>query len=177
MRPLILRASRAYVSGYRSSLGAAGRSRQLHGSRGGFHSMLLGWPRRQSRVDHRPLSEHLEALGRAGSSTAYISVKAPALEYSRTHFGEVLDAARRQKVRMHFDSLAPETVAPTFSLIRDLGPRDGDVGCTLPGRWRRSIADVDRAVELDLTVRVVKGQWVDTEAPRARSPGGLSRGH
>lgn len=162
-RPLILRASRAYVSG--SDLASALRvSRQLHGQ--GVASTLCYWDGNgdspESTAGH--YLNIIEALGRQ-EFDAYISVKAPALEYSRTRFGEVLDAARRQKVRMHFDSLAPETVAPTFSLIRDLGPGDGGVGCTLPGRWRRSVADVDRAVELGLTVRVVKGQWVDREAP------------
>ena len=158
-----MRASRAYVAG--TDLASALRvSRELQGQ--GVACTLCYW----DGPDDHPEStagqylDILEAIGRK-EIDGYLSVKAPALKYSRTLFGQVLDEARRQEVRMHFDALAPETADPTFSLIRDLRPRDGDIGCTLPGRWRRSIADVDRAVELGLMVRVVKGQWVDTEDP------------
>src|SRR5207248_2469350 len=51
------------------------------------------------------------------------------------------------------------TVDRTFDLIAkayDIYPR---LGCTLPGRWRRSLHDADRAIALGLRVRVVKGEW------------------
>jgi proline dehydrogenase len=108
--------------------------------------------------------EIVDVLGRK-EIDGYLSVKAPALKYSRSLFRQVLDAARRQDVRIHFDALRPETVGPTFSLIQDLGPCEGDIGCTLPGRWRRSTADADCVTELGLKVRVVKGQWADADAP------------
>jgi proline dehydrogenase len=162
-RLLMLRASRAYVSG--ADLASALRvSRRLH--QRGAASTLCYWDGSGDNPESTSSQYRsiIDELGRQ-EFDGYVSVKAPALEYSRTHFSAVLDAARRQKVRVHFDSLAPETVAPTFSLIRDLKPRDGDVGCTLPGRWRRSIADVECAIELNLGVRVVKGQWIDRAAP------------
>jgi len=163
LRPLIQRASRAYVAG--TDLPSALRvSRELRDH--GIACTMCFWDgpsdNPESTAGH--YLNIVEALSRT-KINGYLSVKAPALKYSRTLFGQVLDEARRQEVRVHFDALAPETVAPTFSLIRDLRPCDGDVGCTLPGRWRRSIADVDRAIELGLIARVVKGQWVDTEAP------------
>jgi proline dehydrogenase len=37
------------------------------------------------------------------------------------------------------------------------------LGCTLPARWHRSLCDAERAVNLGLRVRVVKGQWADIE--------------
>src|SRR5262249_11246170 len=55
----------------------------------------------------------------------------------------------------------PETVDATFNLItkaREIYPK---LGCTLPGRWPRSVFDADRAAEMGLRVRVVKGQWAD----------------
>jgi proline dehydrogenase len=163
VRPLIHRAARAYVAG--TDLASALRvSAELQDH--GVACTLCFW----DGPDDRPESTAgqyqniLEALG-GKQIDGYLSVKAPALQYSRGLFGQVLDAAQRQNIRMHFDALAPDSVAPTFSLIRDLRPRDGAVGCTLPGRWRRSIADVDEVIELGLHARVVKGQWVDTEDP------------
>jgi len=38
------------------------------------------------------------------------------------------------------------------------------LGCTIPGRWRRSPRDAERAVQMGLRVRVVKGQWADPGA-------------
>jgi proline dehydrogenase len=40
-----------------------------------------------------------------------------------------------------------------------------EVSTTLPGRWKRSLADADWAVEQGMTVRVVKGQWPDPADP------------
>ena len=40
--------------------------------------------------------------------------------------------------------------------------RVGALGVALPGRWRRSVQDAARALDLGLVVRVVKGQWADT---------------
>ena len=63
---------------------------------------------------------------------------------------------------VHFDAMAPETVDDTFKLIaraRGIYPK---LGCTLPSRWRRSFSDADRAIELGLRVRVVKGQWAES---------------
>jgi proline dehydrogenase len=66
---------------------------------------------------------------------------------------------------LHLDALGPETVDRTWAAIEDLV--DGShFGCTIPGRWRRSLADADWAIEHRLGVRVVKGQWADPDDPR-----------
>ena len=163
LRPLIDRASHAYVAG--KDLPSALRvSREMQGQ--GVASTLCFWdgPYDNPETTARHYLDIVDVLGRK-EIDGYLSVKAPALKYSRSLFSQVLDAARRQEVRMHFDALRPETADLTFALIHDLGPRDGDIGCTLPGRWRRSIADADRVAELGLNVRVVKGQWADREDP------------
>jgi len=36
---------------------------------------------------------------------------------------------------------------------------------TLPGRWRRSLDDAQWAIDRQLVVRVVKGQWADPDDP------------
>jgi proline dehydrogenase len=52
-----------------------------------------------------------------------------------------------------------------LSLVAELVPRHPRLGCAIPGRWQRSLRDVDRVVELGAQVRVVKGQWADPEHP------------
>ena len=91
----------------------------------------------------------------------YVSVKAPELRFSRNLFRELAERARERGVGLHFDALGPEDVDETFSLIDDIRTIQPKIGCTLPGRWRRSVADAERAIDLDLSVRVVKGEWAD----------------
>jgi proline dehydrogenase len=164
LRPVIDRASRSYVAG--ADLASAlrvGRDFQ----RQGFGSTVCFWdgPGDASELIAAQYLSIIDALGSTKTDT-YVSVKAPALRYSLDLFRQILNRARSQQLMIHFDALGPETAAPTFSLIRDLGPRDGSVGCTLPGRWRRSVTDAELAAELGLRVRVVKGQWHDPEEPK-----------
>jgi proline dehydrogenase len=105
---------------------------------------------------------------------AYLSVKAPPFGTSYELVREIVDRAGLTGTRVHFDSHEAETTDRTFDLLRDVAVhrersagsgRGPELGCTLPGRWRRSLLDADRAVELGLCVRVVKGQWADPEEP------------
>jgi proline dehydrogenase len=94
-------------------------------------------------------------------SDCYLSVKAPAINFDLELLKPVIDRAASIGAFVHFDAMAPDTVDATFNLItsaREIYPK---LGCTLPGRWRRSAIDADRAAELGLRVRVVKGQWAD----------------
>jgi proline dehydrogenase len=102
---------------------------------------------------------HLEGLN------ACVSVKAPPLQFSRELFQGICQRAAQGGVVIRFDSQSPETAEQTYGLIRELHSSYKALGCTLPGRWRRSLADADRAAELQLVVRVVKGQWADTDEP------------
>jgi proline dehydrogenase len=100
----------------------------------------------------------------------HLSVKAPALGFSGALLGEIADRAWRDGAGLHFDSLSPDTVERTFSLMSE-HCRLPRLGCTLPGRWRRSLRDAERALRLGLHVRVVKGQWAgpDGREPEARA--------
>ncbi|MFL6215556.1 MAG: proline dehydrogenase family protein [Blastocatellia bacterium] len=95
----------------------------------------------------------------------YLSIKAPALGFNRALVAEITERAERSNIRVHFDALAPDTVEPTFDLIAASLQPTRHIGCTLPGRWHRSLADADRAVALGLDVRVVKGEWADPTHP------------
>jgi proline dehydrogenase len=119
------------------------------------------------------LQAYQAALAQLGSAKldAYLSIKLPSLGYSQ----EMLAALARQSVELgiglHFDALAPETVDRTWAALAETLPSGEHFGCTLPGRWQRSPADADWAVEHRLAGRVVKGQWADPAAqhldPRA----------
>jgi proline dehydrogenase len=91
----------------------------------------------------------------------YLSIKAPALKFSAELTSLVLEECRRDGIRAHFDAHGPETADATFHLIEATLVTRCIVGCTLPGRWRRSLADADWAVSNNMNVRVVKGQWHD----------------
>jgi proline dehydrogenase len=60
------------------------------------------------------------------------------------------------------DAVGPDVVEATWRLLADSAGA-APLGTTLPGRWRRSPEDADRAAELGLAVRVVKGQWPDLD--------------
>jgi proline dehydrogenase len=93
----------------------------------------------------------------------YLSVKLPPLNYDWVLMNEVLEQARRKSTLIHFDSLQFETADRTFSIIAQAARSYPHLGCTLPGRWMRSVADADLAVDHDWHVRVVKGQWPDPQ--------------
>ncbi|HSH75357.1 MAG TPA: hypothetical protein VLA09_06725, partial [Longimicrobiales bacterium] len=107
------------------------------------------------------------------SGDAYVSVKLPAAGGDGSVFAEVLALAADCGVRVHFDSHGPEFADERFALLRDaLAVRTQPLGATLPGRWRRSLADAAWAVSAGIFVRVVKGEWgaadpADEVDPRA----------
>ena len=82
------------------------------------------------------------------------------------YYAELLNSCQRNGIPLHFDSTGPEHASRLYSFIQDQNRMSlHDIGCTLPGRWRRSIADADLTNRLGLNVRVVKGQWKDPQAP------------
>jgi proline dehydrogenase len=95
----------------------------------------------------------------------YLSIKAPALGRARELVTEVAAQAQQVNLGLHFDSLEPEVADETFSLIAEAARECAQVGCTLPGRWQRSLRDADAVGQLCSRVRVVKGQWADPLQP------------
>lgn len=157
--PMARRAARGYVAGPKLA-DALAECRWL--SQKGFASTLGFWNPEDalpSQVADAYLSE-LEVLV-SDKLDCYLSIKAPALGFASDLLNPVLQQAQRGGIGIHFDSQGPETAEATFSLIDEARRLHGKIGCTLPGRWRRSLQDADRAVGLGLNVRVVKGQWAD----------------
>ncbi|OLC32281.1 MAG: hypothetical protein AUH31_01120 [Armatimonadetes bacterium 13_1_40CM_64_14] len=161
--PLATRAARHYIAG--PDLADALRTcRQL--SRLGFAGTVGYW-NGDSESPRQLADTHLaalDALAREGLNCS-ISIKAPPLGFAQDLLTAIVERARRADVTIHFDSLAPEASDATFAMIAEALPQYPRLGCTLPGRWRRSVHDADLAVELGVTVRVVKGQWVDPMRP------------
>jgi proline dehydrogenase len=111
----------------------------------------------------------VRALGQRGLR-ADISIKAPALGASAELTSEILETASAVGIGVRFDSLAPEAADRMLALASKLASHDRRPACTLPARWRRSIADAEQAVALHLPIRLVKGHW-----PESRD-GGRDRG-
>lgn len=99
------------------------------------------------------------------SRPSYVSIKVPSLGYSVDRVREIARYAARHGQRLHFDSHAPDTAAPTLRLMDAMHAVHPVLGLTVPGRWRRSLRDCDWAVARGIRVRVVKGQWPCAEAP------------
>jgi proline dehydrogenase len=127
-------------------------------------------PARSVADTHLAAFERLAAEGLDGE----VSVKLSALRFDSGLLAELSAAAARAGRALHVDALGPETVDDTWALLERLEDRD-PVGTTLPGRWRRSVDDARRAVELGLRVRVVKGQWSDTAEPDVDPADGMLR--
>ena len=135
-------------------------------ARQGFAGAICYWNDEEEtpHVVGRHYLEAVAALERAHLD-CYLSLKATAVGYERELMGEIGARAAAAGFRVHLDSMWPESAAPTLALLTELAARQTPLGCTLPGRWRRSVEDAERAIELGLAVRVVKGQWADPEHP------------
>jgi proline dehydrogenase len=111
----------------------------------------------------------LDAL-RMNRLDCYFSIKAPAIGFDRNLLAQVVKAGEKAGTGIHFDSLGPEDADRTFELIIESARNSPDsfprIGCTLPGRWRRSLRDASVAIDAGAKVRVVKGQWVDPDDPQ-----------
>jgi proline dehydrogenase len=94
----------------------------------------------------------------------YASIKPWPLHFSHALLSEVFECARQHNVALHFDSFLPATSEQTFALIKNPIAKGVRIGCTIPGAWQRSLDDARVAIELDLSVRVVKGQWADQKS-------------
>jgi proline dehydrogenase len=161
--PLVNHAAQVYAAG--PELADALRVCALMSGRG-IASTIGYWNRQGERP--RQVADiylaALDALSREGLD-CYLSIKAWSLGFAGDLLAEVLGHGKRGGIGIHFDSRGPETADQTFSLISALLPRSPQLSCTIPGRWRRSLRDVDVAVELGLGVRVVKGEWGDLDEP------------
>jgi proline dehydrogenase len=161
--PVRRRSSAAYRAGA-SLAHALDASRRLAGH--GLRS-TIGYAAFAGESPRAVADAYRRAFDRLGGSEldCYVSVKLAALDFDGALLREISEAAARSGRRLHADALGPESADATWRLLEQLPP-GAVVSTTLPGRWRRSLVDAERAVEHGLAVRVVKGQWPDPEGDR-----------
>lgn len=163
LTPLAARAAGAYIAG--PELDDAIKLSQELTARG-FASTLGYWDGEDDSPDIVAAQYHdaLEAICRLDDS--YLSIKFPALGNSCAKLDAILAFARQRQQRVHFDSLAPEHADAMWSAAT-AAARQGEarISCSLPGRWRRSLADAVAAIAAGIVPRIVKGQWPDPVAP------------
>jgi len=129
----------------------------------GYHSILSPW----AGIDESPrnMFERYK-LNIATLSTenlnCYLSMKLDAIGFDFGLFKEILEFGQMHNVRVHVDSLGPDSAPTKYRFLEKAAEFSKFLGCTLPSRWKRSLDDADKAVALGLAVRIVKGQWEDT---------------
>ena len=162
-RPIERRAAGAYLAG--PELSASLVSGDEIAARG--YGVVLGFWNDDGDAPEAVATENLAAIDaiRPRGTGWYLSIKAPALDYSAELVGRVVQAAVPLGAIVHFDSHAPDTADETIALAVGARQSHDQIGITIPGRWRRSLADADRAVESGLRVRLVKGEWPDPDDP------------
>jgi proline dehydrogenase len=158
--PLINQAAQSYVAG--PDLADALQACRWVGQRG-FSSTVCFWNRNTDDAEAVGASAYaaMEALAAKQVESCQLSLKLMAMGFSAERLAGILERGRRTNQRVMFDSMGPDTVDRTFAMIDAVLPSYPTIGCTLPGRWRRSPSDADFAVDRRLAVRIVKGQWED----------------
>jgi proline dehydrogenase len=162
-RPIERRAAGAYLAG--PELSASLDSGDRIAARG--YGVILGFWNADSDEPAAVADENLAAIEaiRTRGTRWYLAIKAPALRYDADLVGRIVHAAAPLGTIVHFDSHAPDTADETIALAVKARESHDQIGITIPGRWRRSLADADRAAESGLRVRLVKGEWPDPDDP------------
>jgi proline dehydrogenase len=101
-----------------------------------------------------------------------VAIKPPSIRYDAGIIQELLSRGQGAS-RLHFDSLDWTSAEDSFRLLRRCPDVAERLGCTLPGRWYRSIDDVSRVRDLGFPVRLVKGQWPDCAGKEREPSAGL----
>ncbi len=96
---------------------------------------------------------------------AYVSIKLSTIGYDGALFGELLDRGKGAGVRVHCDSIGPDSADLTMAAVERAAETHSNVGSTLPAGWRRSPLDAMRLAGMGVAVRIVKGQWSDPDGP------------
>lgn len=105
----------------------------------------------------RAYEEAVDAVAKKGGDHS-VSIKAPSINYDVATLGKLVGRSR-SAVNIHLDALAWESAEKNLAMLTHHAAQAASLGCTLPGRWRRSITDAHTALKLGVSVRIVKGQW------------------
>ncbi len=156
---VVQRLALAYSAG--PSPGDASRTAESLSTIG--YSGILGYMNAENEDPRIVARNSMGALDtiHAGGLDCYLSIKAPPLRFDRGLVRGIVTSGREKGIRIHFDGMAADDVDRTFALTQEMQAFHPNLGCTLSGRWQRSMADAQRAIDLGLSVRVIKGEWAD----------------
>ncbi len=90
-----------------------------------------------------------------------LSIKLTAIHFSSTLLSDVVWHAKALDIPLHIDAQHPEAAPQSFALLEYGLKRYQNIGYTLPARWQRSVRDAEKILDLQIPVRIVKGQWND----------------
>lgn len=156
-------ATARYVAG--PELGDALREEAVYAA-AGFATTVGFW---NGAVD-TPAKVREEALAAAESlpAASEVSIKILGIGGDGEHLDELLKACRDHELTLHLDALGPDSATLAQKTARRLdATAPGAVGCTLPGRWPRSVADAEALRDSGLRVRIVKGEVEDPAVEEA----------
>ena len=154
--PVLRHAARAYVAGPEFE----DASRVALGLQSKGFLVTIGYWNGDEDSPRQVADAYLQSLAAMeGYSFDHLSIKLPALDYSYELLEEVMAAAQRLNVRIHFDSLGPETADRTYTALDRVASIFPGFSITIPTRWKRSSKDIEWAIERNVTMRIVKGQW------------------
>jgi proline dehydrogenase len=161
--PVMRRAASSYIAGaeFNDALRVALRLQSM-----GFLATIGYWNGEEDSPRHVADAYLQSLVGMQGRKIDHLSIKLPALDYSHELLEEILCAAQKLNAQVHFDSLGSETVDRTLNMLDRVLPSYPNLGITIPARWKRSLHDIDWAIERNVTMRIVKGQWPDSASEK-----------
>ncbi len=121
------------------------------GPQDNWHSMFTRYAAALDAISHE-------------SPGSYVSIKLEAIGYDLELFRDLTTLAGVSGVRIHIDSLGPETADTALDFAESAAILSHPVGYTLASRWTRSLRDAERVAEMGIPVRIVKGQWEDSNS-------------
>ncbi|MCP4995506.1 MAG: hypothetical protein GY934_17280, partial [Gammaproteobacteria bacterium] len=127
--------------------------RQYHQQ--GWSSTICPWD--DETEPHGVITQRYVAALRAiqdEGSDSYLSIKAPSFGYKLEHLLQIVAVAKVEGTQIHLDSMYPTSAQVTFDLLHEAVKVYPNLGCTLPARWDRSLADVAHVIESQYSVRV-----------------------
>lgn len=159
--PIIKHATRKYVAGddLDEALDLAEDAREV-----GFSCTMCYW--NDGKEEPSVVAdEYLDILSRGAARglDLALAAKLPALWERQEQVDRVVRRARELNQPVIFDAHDPHKSDDIIASLEKTGPEG--MGWAIPGRWHRSIDDADKAIELGVRVRVVKGQWADPLDP------------
>lgn len=112
--------------------------------------------------------EEIAAQARASAESlpagSEISFKPTDTMMGDAELDSLLATATSRGLTLHLDAIGIDSATPAQETAKRLSAAaPGQVGCTLPGRWRRSAEDAAALAGSGLRLRVVKGEFEDPE--------------